>query len=29
MDNMRMGDRGRQPLEGVLGRVVPELGHPK
>src|SRR5689334_13141174 len=29
MDNMRMGDGGRQPLEGFLGRVVPEMGHPK
>jgi uncharacterized protein (TIGR01244 family) len=27
MDDMRMGDR--QPLEGFLGRVVPEMGHPK
>jgi hypothetical protein len=27
MDNMRMGDQ--QPLEGFLGRVVPEIGHPK
>ena len=27
MDNMRMGDQ--QPLEGFLGRVVPEMGHPK
>ena len=28
MDNMRMGG-GDQPLEGFLGRVVPEMGHPK
>ncbi len=28
MDEMRMGD-GEQPLEGFLGRVVPEMGHPK
>ena len=28
MDNMRMGD-GQQPLEGFLGRPVPEMGHPK
>jgi uncharacterized protein (TIGR01244 family) len=27
MDDMRMGDQ--QPLEGFLGRVVPEMGHPK
>jgi uncharacterized protein (TIGR01244 family) len=27
MDEMRMGDQ--QPLEGFLGRVVPEMGHPK
>jgi uncharacterized protein (TIGR01244 family) len=27
MDDMRMGD-GKQPLEGFLGRVVPEMGHP-
>jgi len=27
MDEMRMGDT--QPLEGFLGRVVPEMGHPK
>jgi uncharacterized protein (TIGR01244 family) len=27
MDDHRMGDQ--QPLEGFLGRVVPELGHPK
>jgi len=27
MDGMRMGDQ--QPLEGFLGRVVPEMGHPK
>ncbi|HUR32480.1 MAG TPA: sulfur transferase domain-containing protein [Vicinamibacterales bacterium] len=27
MDNMRMADQ--QPLEGFLGRVVPEMGHPK
>ena len=29
MDNMRMGDGGQQPLEGFLGRGVPEMGHPK
>ena len=28
MDDMRMGG-DRQPLEGFLGRVVPEMGHPK
>ena len=27
MDDHRMGDQ--QPLEGFLGRVVPEMGHPK
>jgi uncharacterized protein (TIGR01244 family) len=27
MDDMRMGD-GAQPLEGFLGRTVPEVGHP-
>jgi hypothetical protein len=27
MDDMRMGDQ--QPLEGFLGRTVPEMGHPK
>ena len=27
MDDMRMGNQ--QPLEGFLGRVVPEMGHPK
>src|SRR5215510_7547056 len=27
MDTMRMGDQ--QPLEGFLGRTVPEMGHPK
>lgn len=27
MDQMRMGG-GQQPLEGFLGRVVPEMGHP-
>ena len=27
MDDMRMGDQ--QPLEGFLGRAVPEMGHPK
>jgi len=29
MDNMRMGSSNQQPLEGFLGRVVPEMGHPK
>ena len=29
MDNMRMGDGDQQPLEGFLGRAVPEMGHPK
>jgi uncharacterized protein (TIGR01244 family) len=28
MDNMRMGG-DQQPLEGFLGRAVPEMGHPK
>jgi uncharacterized protein (TIGR01244 family) len=28
MDGMRMGG-DRQPLEGFLGRVVPEMGHPR
>ena len=28
MDDMRMG-ADQQPLEGFLGRVVPEMGHPK
>jgi uncharacterized protein (TIGR01244 family) len=28
MDDMRMGV-DQQPLEGFLGRVVPEMGHPK
>jgi uncharacterized protein (TIGR01244 family) len=28
MDDMRMGG-DRQPLEGFLGRVVPEMGHPR
>jgi len=28
MDNMRMG-ADQQPLEGFLGRQVPEMGHPK
>jgi hypothetical protein len=28
MDNMRMGG-DQQPLEGFLGHVVPEMGHPK
>ena len=28
MDNMRMGG-DQQPLEGFLGRTVPEMGHPK
>jgi hypothetical protein len=27
MDDMHMGDQ--QPLEGFLGHVVPEMGHPK
>jgi len=27
MDDMRMSEQ--QPLEGFLGRVVPEMGHPK
>jgi len=27
MDDHRMGSQ--QPLEGFLGRAVPELGHPK
>src|SRR6185295_8333221 len=29
MDNMRMSNGDQQPLEGFLGRVVPEMGHPK
>jgi len=29
MDTMRMGSSAQQPLEGFLGRVVPEMGHPK
>jgi uncharacterized protein (TIGR01244 family) len=29
MDNMRMGSSDQQPLEGFLGHVVPEMGHPK
>ena len=29
MDNMRMGSGDQQPLEGFLGRAVPEMGHPK
>jgi len=29
MDEMRMGGGDQQPLEGFLGRVVPEMGHPK
>jgi len=29
MDNMRMGSSDQQPLEGFLGRTVPEMGHPK
>jgi uncharacterized protein (TIGR01244 family) len=29
MDNMRMSTGDQQPLEGFLGRVVPEIGHPK
>jgi uncharacterized protein (TIGR01244 family) len=28
MDDMRMGG-DQQPLEGFLGHVVPEMGHPK
>jgi len=28
MDNMRMGAGGQQPLEGFLGRPVPEMAHP-
>jgi uncharacterized protein (TIGR01244 family) len=28
MDDMRMGV-DQQPLEGFLGRIVPEMGHPK
>ena len=28
MDDMRMGGN-QQPLEGFLGRAVPEMGHPK
>jgi len=29
MDNMRMGGGGQQPLEGFLGRPVPEMAHPQ
>ncbi len=29
MDTMRMGNSDTQPLEGFLGRPVPEMGHPK
>ena len=29
MDDMRMGSGDQQPLEGFLGRPVPEMGHPK
>ena len=29
MDEMRMGSRDQQPLEGFLGHPVPEMGHPK
>ena len=28
MDDMRMGNSPTQPLEGFLGRTVPEMGHP-
>jgi len=28
MDTMRMGGGGQQPLEGFLGRPVPEMAHP-
>jgi uncharacterized protein (TIGR01244 family) len=28
MDNMRMGSSAQQPLEGFLGREVPEMAHP-
>jgi uncharacterized protein (TIGR01244 family) len=28
MDDMRMGNGPTQPLEGFLGRTVPEMGHP-
>ena len=29
MDDMRMGSSDQQPLEGFLGRAVPEMGHPQ
>ena len=29
MDEMRMGNSDQQPLEGFLGRTVPEMAHPK
>jgi len=29
MDDMRMGTGDTQPLEGFLGRPIPEMGHPK
>jgi uncharacterized protein (TIGR01244 family) len=28
MDDMRMGNSPTQPLEGFLGRTIPEMGHP-
>jgi hypothetical protein len=28
-NEMRIGSSDQQPLEGFLGRVVPEMGHPK
>ena len=29
MDDHRMGDSGKQPVEEMLGRSLPTLGHPK
>ena len=29
MDDHRMGDNGRQPVEDFLGRALPTLGHPE
>jgi uncharacterized protein (TIGR01244 family) len=29
MDDMRMGDGDKQPVELFLGRAIPEVGHPK
>jgi hypothetical protein len=29
MDDMRMGTGDKQPVEELLGRALPEVGHPK